>query len=161
MDNRYSFLVAGDKSFLPAINAQFNSIDYIGFQGDVNFILYKDFPSDYLKVAMEAFDFNLVVHPFDEEIEQILGFNRKADYGKRYRYNVASRICDNYDAVCFLDADVFFVRNVDIFFEIASHGIMLGCAKTGKARYGGNPSYFVDGKDVLDKPIWNIMERFS
>jgi len=150
----YSFLVGGDLDFFPAANALLNSLDYIGFTGDVNFIAFRDFPLEYLKLAQEKFCYNIVLHPFNEEIFKTFE-GQKSHYMKRYRYGVASEICKDYGSICFIDIDMFFVRNVDIFFEIASHDIMLGCAKTGKVKYGGNPSYFVDGKDIVDSPIWN------
>lgn len=152
---RYSIIVGSDKAMFPSLNALFNSLDYIGFKGDVHFILHEDFPLNYLERAKEVFNFDIKPWYFDKKLFDEVFHGEKTAYMKRYRYFVASEISKDYDSNCFLDADLFFVRNIDLFFEIASHGIMIGSAKTSKVRYGGNSSYFVDGKDQLDKPFWN------
>jgi len=152
---RYSFVVGADLAFFPAANALLNSLDYIGFDGTVNLIVFKDFPEDYLDQVKKKVGYGIMTYPFSEKKFEKIFEGKKADYMKRYRYLIAAMISGSYDACCFLDVDMFFVRPVDLFFEIASHGILLGAAKTGKVRYGGNPSYYVDGEDVLDKPVWN------
>lgn len=150
-----AFIIGADKAFFPALNSILNSLDYIGFKQDVHLILFRDDISDYLDEAKEKFNFNIITHDFDEDLFQNTFEGNKIDYMKRYRYKVASDIVEKYNACCFCDTDLFFVRNVDLFFEIASNGIMVGAAKSGKIKYGDNPSYRVDGKDLLDKPFWN------
>ena len=150
-----SFLVAADLAFFPALNALLNSLDYIGYNDVINIILFKDTPLDYLDHIQNKVGYEIKKIPFREDIYRDTFGGMKTDYMKRYRYYIASQICYDYNAICFLDVDMFFVRNVDIFFEIASRGIMLGCAKTGKTRYGVNPSYYIDGKDPLPNSIWN------
>jgi len=154
-ENRYAFVVGADRAFFPAANALLNSLDYIGFGGCVEFIAFGDFPLDYLKRVQKVVSYDIVVNHFDLDLFEGAFGKKKADYMKRYRYKVAAHASGKYDAVCFLDVDMFFVRPVDLFFEIASNGIMLGASKTGKVRYGGNPSYYVDGEDIIETPIWN------
>jgi hypothetical protein len=43
------------------------------------------------------------------------------------RYLFLDKIAKDYDSVCVLDADMFFLADVRMFFEIASHGFPVGC----------------------------------
>lgn len=152
---RYTFVVGADRALFPAAVALLNSLDYIGFDGTIEFIPFEDFPVEFLDYIDETYNYTVMLYPFEKRIFSETFQGRKSDYMKRYRYHVAAKVSESYDAVCFLDTDMFFVRPVDLFFEIASNGILLGAAKTGKVRYGQNPSYHVDGKELLDKPVWN------
>jgi hypothetical protein len=41
------------------------------------------------------------------------------------RFKIAYEMAPDYDAICLLDADMFFLRPVDLFFEIASKGFIV------------------------------------
>jgi len=109
-------VVSASPNYLASINALFNSIDYHKIDTDVLLVSWR-LPQEYIKKAQETFDFNIIVVESEHE-HQVQGtaierFRYAVEYGK------------DYEAVCLLDADIFFTDNPSRFFYAASKGVII------------------------------------
>ncbi|NQU99901.1 MAG: hypothetical protein HQ538_04135, partial [Parcubacteria group bacterium] len=109
-------IVAASENYLPAINALFNSIDYHKIDTDVLLISWR-LPKDYLKRIKESFNFNIRVIESEHE-HQVEGTAIE-----RFRYAV--ELGKEYDAICMLDADMTFMSDINLFWDIASKGFII------------------------------------
>lgn len=109
-------VVAASENYLPAITALFNSIDYHKIDTDVLLISWK-LPQKYLDKIQEVFDFNIQViessHEHQVEGTAIERFKHTVEIGK------------NYEAICLLDADMTFMSDINLFWDIASKGFII------------------------------------
>lgn len=146
----YAFIVAASAGYAPAIRAMFNSLETLGNKHKVVFVSYKfrDIP-----------DVNFPVE-FIESTEQECSVKGTAIE----RFKVAYEVAPEYDAICLLDADMFFIRNVDLFFDIAaagfivtaSNGMVIDYNREFQARYNLDmgSDHFVYTKLHTSAPIW-------
>jgi len=114
-------VVAASENYLPAINALFNSIDYHKIDTDVLLISWR-LPKDYLDKIQEVFNFHIRIIESNHE-HQVEGTAIE-------RFKYAVEIGKEYDAICLMDADMFFMSNVDLYFQVASKGFIV-TAKNG------------------------------
>lgn len=118
MKSKNLTVVASSENYLPSLNALFNSIDYWKIDTDVVLLSYK-LPENYLKRIKDVFDFNIKI------IQAPEGEQTKVTAIERFR--VACEEGKNYEAILLLDADMFFMSNVDLYFQVASKGFIV-CA---------------------------------
>lgn len=109
-------VVAASGNYLAALNALLNSIDYHKIDTDVLLLSFR-LPEDYIKKIRETFDFqiNIIDSGGDSQVNgtAIERFNVAVQYGKQY------------DAICLLDCDMFFVDDVARYFYAASRGVIV------------------------------------
>ena len=148
-------VVAASENYLPAINALFNSIDYWKIDTDVLLISWK-LPKDYLEKIQKAFNFNIRVIESEHE-HQVQGTAIE-------RFKYAVEIGKEYDAICMLDADMTFMSDINLFWDIASkgfiiaahNGMLISFNEEHQRRYKidlGVPEY-VATKIHTTAPIW-------
>lgn len=111
----YAFIVAASENYLPGLKAMFNSLEVLGNEQDVVLLSYK-LPSDFLG--------SLSTYSFDVEVIESIG-DHQIHATAIERFRIAVDVGQDRKAVCLLDADMFFVSNVDLFFQIASKGFIV------------------------------------
>lgn len=145
----YAYVVCADVRYLPEVIAELNSLDFVGNKQDVHFFGYK-IPS-YVISQFDKLSYRVIFHNItEEEIQESHGLSEVVC---RKRYWYASKIGKDYKAVCVLDADMVFVRDPILFFEIADKtGLVLCCGKEQNKVY--------DDKHHKFKGEWVIPEGF-
>ena len=151
-------IIAASANYLPELNALLNSIDYWKIDTDIALLSYK-LPSNYLTKIKETFNFNI------EIIQAPEGEQTKMTAIERFR--IAYTEGKNYEAILILDADMFFMSNVDLYFQVASKGFIV-CASNsmiisfdkGKDGYQDHYGVFLDEEKYpypeihTSVPIW-------
>lgn len=149
---RYAFIVSACKKYVPELAALLNSLEAIGNKHDVFVIGYELPPELTSGFGLLSYKVNFYDIP-EAEARQ---FGGESEILCRKRFWYAAEWGKDYDAVCVLDADMWFVRPVDQFFEIAAMtGMLLGATLEQKRIYGEIEHHKVLGKQLLDKPTWN------
>lgn len=138
MAGEYAFIVAASANYEPAVRAMFNSLEALGNRHRVIFLSYK-----FRGVPDVSFPVEFVEAPE-------LGCQVRSTAIERFR--LACEAAPDYDAICLLDADMFFLRPVDLFFDVAaagfivtgSNGMVIDYHREFQERYGldmGSESY--------------------
>lgn len=146
----YAYIVAASQEFTPAIKAMFASLEAIGNQHKVIFLSYR---------FGELPDVNFPV----ERIE-VGHLESQVQATAIERFRVAYEVAKDYDAICLMDADMFFVNSVDLFFDVAakgfivvgSNGMVIDYNRTYQERYSLDmgTDHFVYMKLHTTAPIW-------
>lgn len=111
MGTEYAFIVAASANYAPAIQAMFNSLEALGNKHRVIFLSYR-----FRDVPDVSFPVEFIESP--EKECQVRGTAIE-------RFRIAYEIAPEYDAICILDADMFFLNPVDMFFDVASKGFIV------------------------------------
>ena len=150
--NRYAFVVSACKKYVPELCALLNSLELVGNRHPVHVIGYE-LPADFTR---QFNDLSYPVHLYEIPETEAREFGGEGEILCRKRYWYAAVWGKMYDAVCVLDADMFFVRPVDQFFDVAAKcGFILGATLEQKRIYGGIPHHKVRGHQLLAEPTWN------
>jgi hypothetical protein len=115
---RYAFVMGASNNYLEAIVALFNSMYEHNNYADIHFINWNidpEFFKDYSEIIKGRFNINLY-----NSTSKVQGIGTAIE-----RYALAYRVADCYEAICVLDADMFFTNDVTLFFEIASKGFIV------------------------------------
>lgn len=149
MGNNFAFIVAASENYRPAIKAMFSSLERIDNKYPVIFIAFRYGDHPNVSFPVRRID---VDGP-----DQVLG--TAID-----RFKYAAELAPEYDAICLLDADFFFLRPVDLFFEVAakgfivtgSNGMVIDFNREYQTRYGIDmgADEFVYMKLHTTAPIW-------
>lgn len=149
---KYAFIVSACKKYVPELCAMLNSLDMIGNKHAVHVIGYE-LPPDFVE---QFHKLGFPVHFYNVPEAEARQFGGESEILCRKRYWYAAEWGQNYDAVCVLDADMFFVRPVDQFFETAAKtGLLLGATLEQKRIYGEIEHHKVQGVQLLKTPVWN------
>jgi hypothetical protein len=162
MAQKTAYIVAANNRYLPGLNAVLNSLDMVGNKDEV-YCLVWNIPQEYLDRASKVFDFPIVWEKLTADEIQKYG---EGEVLMRKRYLIPALM--QYDAVCILDADMFFCHNTDRYMEIAAKtDLVLGCTLEQKRRYAeanhevppgsGNyliPKDFWNGRDLCCAPLF-------
>ena len=149
--SQYAFIVSADMRYLPETAALLNSLDWVGHKEDV-YLLHYRLP-DFFIQQLNKLDYKVIAHEASSEDVQKFGCG---DIMQRKRYYYAAEWGERYDAICLLDADMFFNRTVTQYLAIAAKtGFICGASLEQKRIYGGeNPHHFARGKPLLEKEVW-------
>ena len=152
---KYCFVVSACTKYIPELCALLNSLDWIGNKHDVFLIGYQlpeSFTSQFEKLCFK-------VHHYDIPEAEARQFGGESEILCRKRYWYAAEWGKAYDAVCVLDADMYFSRPVDQFFEIAAKcDLICGASLEQKRIYGHIPHHQVKGHQLLPEPKWNARD---
>lgn len=112
----YAFFVAASENYIPGIQALFNSMEFHDMPQDI-ILLSFGLPKAYIDSLVD-YSFNIRVFESPNKDNQVVGtaierFRLAVEYGSEYK------------AICLLDADMFFHRDVRLFFEIAAAGFIV------------------------------------
>ena len=107
----YAFIVAASANYAPAIRAMFNSLEALGNRHRVIFLSFR-----FREIPDVSFPVEFVESTEPEC--QVRGTAIE-------RFKIAYEIVHDYDAICLLDADMFFLRPVDLFFDVAASGFIV------------------------------------
>jgi len=140
--DKYAFIVGASDNYLQGIVAMFNSMQYHKMTADVILIPWK-LPDEFLD-SLGKYDFNIRIEHNDVE-HQVLATAIE-------RFRVAFELGPEYEAICLLDADMYFHHSVDIFFDVAakgfivtaSNGMIIDFDEVYQKRYNvdlGSPTY--------------------
>lgn len=113
--DKYAFIVAASDNYVQGVVAMFNSMQYHKMTADVILIPWN-LPEEFLN-GLGKYDFNIRIVPNDVE-HQVLATAIE-------RFRVAFELGPEYEAVCLLDADMYFHCSVNIFFDVASKGFIV------------------------------------
>lgn len=148
--SNYAYIVAASANFAPAIRAMFASLEAIGNRNKVIFLSFK---------FGELPDVNFPVERIEVENQdcQVKGTAIE-------RFRVAYEVARDYDSICLLDADMFFMNPVDLFFDVAakgfivtgSNGMVIDYNRIYQERYDLDmgTDHFVYMKLHTTAPIW-------
>jgi hypothetical protein len=155
MRRNYMFLVAADYKYIPELTALLNSLEYVGNVHDVHIVgvnLTKEF-----KEQLPLLSYQAILHEIsEEEVQESRGISEVVC---RKRYWYAAEYGKDYKAVCILDADLIFNRDVTQFFVIAEKtGFILGPTKEQNKVYDDD-HHLVDGKWIWNFPRGHYNER--
>ncbi len=153
MKSHNCIVVSACKKYLPEICTLLNSKMYIGNTDDVYLIGYqlpKEFTDQFSKL-----DFRVILYDVPEKEAREFGGESEIVCRKRFFY--AAEWGKQYaGSTLILDADMFFIRSVDPYFEIAEKtGLILGASLEQKRMYGHIEHHKSRGKHILSKPTWN------
>ena len=146
----YAYIVAASENFKPAIEAMFSSLEELNNRHKVIFLSFRfgelpetSFPVERIEVT-------------DQDC-QVRGTAIE-------RFRVAYEVAKDYDAICLLDADMFFLNPVELFFDVAakgfivtgSNGMVIDYNRTYQERYSLDmgTDHFVYMKLHTTAPIW-------
>lgn len=163
---RYAILVAATgllagRNYLPDVNSLLNSIQkhrlFARTDGmlDVYLLHYGFDPAwNYVKKAQAKFDFNLIGIELRPEMLPCPDGTKPIEIIKRARYFKLLDIGKQYDAICLLDADMFFVSPVfPSFFDLASGTrFMIAANERFKWSCGVNSYFESDGTSIFTAP---------
>lgn len=113
--DRYAFVVGASDNYIHGLTALLNSLEYHGMTADVILIPWK-LPTGFLD-RLSMYNFNVRVVPNDVE-HQVLATAIE-------RFRVAVELGPEYEAICLLDADMFFHNSVNLFFDVAAKGFIV------------------------------------
>jgi len=140
--DRFAFVVGASDNYLPGITAMLNSMEYHGHTADVLLIPWR-LPEDFLN-TLHKYSFAVRLFPNDIE-HQVLATAIE-------RFKVAYEQGPQYEAICLLDADMFLLESVDLFFEIAAAGFIVTGSNGMIIDFG--TSYQEQYGVELDQPDW-------
>jgi len=145
MPSKYCYIVGATYSYLVELTALLNSLDYIGNKEDVHILgieLTEEFVSQLKKLS-----FTTILHNISEQEWQEAHGRSEIVCRKRYWY--ANEIGKDYNAICALDADMIFVRDPILYFEIANKtGLVLCAVKEQKQSYN-DPHHQYKGQWIM------------
>lgn len=151
---KYTFIVSACKKYIPELNALFNSLDYVGNEYSVHLWEYQ-IPKELLSKWSDAFRYPIIIHEISEPEAREYGGEGEILCRKRYWY--AGEVGQNYEAVCVLDADMVFVRDPKLFFELAETGVIIGVHKEQNKVYD-HDHHTVGGKRIVPASFYNDKE---
>lgn len=144
--SKCAYVVGSCDRYLPGLNALLNSLDMVGNTYPVHVVSCR-IPDAYMIEITSAIDYPIIWHPISQQEIDWLG---DSEVLMRKRYAMPEKLGD-YDAVCILDADMFFLHNVDRYMEIAARTeFILGCGLEQKRRYDHDHNRDADGKFMID-----------
>ena len=150
--SKYCYIVCATNTYVPELVANLNSLDFVGNKQDVH--VYGIEIEQSVIEQFKKLSYSVIFNNVTEE-------EWTADKGRsetvcRKRYYFAAQIGQDYDSVCVLDADLVWVRDPQLYFEIAAKtGLILGPCKEQSKTYGSDEvdHYYVDGKWIWNVPI--------
>ncbi len=133
---KYAYIVAVSEGYIPALDALLGSLNEYGAGAEVLLLAWQ-LPDAYLE-SLEKYNYKISVIPStnpDRDAKQATTIGR---------YWVASKVADDYDAVCVLDADMFLLADCTLFFKLAaagfivvgSNGMLIDFGRNQQERYG-------------------------
>ncbi len=174
--NKYAIYFAATgplagRNYLADVNCLLNSIEKhrlhekINGELDVHLIHYGFDPDwKYIEAAKSVFSFNIIDHELSNETD-----HKAIEYIKRIRYLIMLRTAHDYNAVCLLDSDMFFVSDeiINLFEIVNGTDKLIGCNEKYKWDVGplmyftkvGEPIFFFDSK--LHSMICNVPSIFD
>lgn len=162
---RYAILFAATgpvagRNYLPDTNALLNSLAKCRIgrtcEGELTvFLLHHGFDPDwdYPALAMEAFRDDFQLKPLElrrEDVPHPKGTNT-IEFVKRARYFRLMELCQGYDAVCLLDADMFVVAPEfgGLFQLVAGTRKLIGANERFKWDVGPQSYFYADGAPIF------------
>lgn len=153
---RHAFIVSACKKYVPELTALLNSLELIGNRHDV-FVIGYELP-EALTSQFPGLSYKVTHYAIPEAEAREYGGESEILCRKRYWY--AAEWGKEYDSVCLLDADMLFVRPVDLQLEIAAKcDIILGVSLEQKTVYGtdedGHDHQRCRGEHMVKTKTWN------
>lgn len=159
--NKYAIFFAATgpmvgRNYLADTNALLNSIEKHKLHEKVNgeldiYLIHYGFDSDwnYIKTACEKLSFNLIDHEIP--LNKCLCDHKPIEYIKRIRYKILVEKAVQYNAVCLLDADMFFVSDefVSMFEMVSGTNKLIGCNERIKWDAGSKQYFEKDGTPIF------------
>lgn len=151
---RYSYIVCADSKYLPEVVANINSLGFVGNTQDVHFYGYN-IPDSVIN-QFDKLNYNIIYHAItDAEIQEAHGLSEVVC---RKRYKFVDDLKEQYDAICVLDADMVFIRNPEMYFDIAyKTGFVVGVSKEQNKVYD-DPHHQYNGKWLIPKGYYNEVD---
>lgn len=115
MGTDYAFIVAASENYLFGITAMFNSLEDLNNKHDL-FLLSYNLPQSFLN-SLSKYSFHIKIIKSDN--------NHQITATAIDRFKLAYELMPDRKAICLLDADMFFLSSVDLFFDIASKGFVV------------------------------------
>jgi len=112
---RYAYIIPSSYDYIPGLAALLASIEKYTPNVDIVLVSY-DIPTDFL-TSLGKFTFNVIDKPQSEPDQKLATIIE--------RFRVTAEVMPNYDAICFMDADMFLLGDVILFFDIAAKGFIV------------------------------------
>ena len=145
MSSKFAFVVSACSKYTVETVALLNSLDFVGNKNDVH--IYGVNLPEVLLSQLGDLGYAAIHHPVEEkEVEESHGIS---EITCRKRYWYAAEVGRMYDSVCVLDADMIFVRDPQLYFEIAAKtGLVLGVSKEQNQAYN-DPHHQARGEWIM------------
>lgn len=119
---KYTFVVPVSRAFLFALNCTINAAKYFGTTAEFN-IIYDDIDQEIRDSYSNSFPFKIRWYPLMELYNKLPITATKHIPSKFWvtPWFLASRLLDEYDSVCILQADEFLMTNVDSLFKMVAN----------------------------------------
>jgi len=150
---KYGMFVAATPNYIGYLNALLASIEkrklYEGCELHVHVFYFGNFSIDYIFEATKKYSYNL--HFDIMQLDEIPMKAKPIEYVKRTRYHKMIAPALNYDAVCLLDCDMFFVSDqyMRLFEMVEGTDLLIGCNEKWKWETG---RYTIDGEKIIKEP---------
>lgn len=111
----YAFVVAASSNYISGLRAMFNSLERLNNEHEVALISFR-LPDEFLE---DLSNYSFKIKVFDQE-----GDNQvHATAIERFRW--ACQVAPYYDAICLMDADMWFAADCTRFFDVAKGGMIV------------------------------------
>jgi len=152
--NKYAIFVAATPNYIGYINALLNSIEkrklYRNCDLTVYLLHHDGYNEEYLQRI--ARDLSYVVIPIEIKRSDfdLPPETKRIEFIKRTRYKIMAELGTDYDVVCLLDGDMFFVSDqfMRLFDLVKKTSCCIGCNERFKWGTGG---YKLSGKPMFEK----------
>jgi len=127
---KYTFVVSVSRGFLFALNCTLNAAKYFGTTAEFH-IIYDDVDKETRDVYTNSFPFKVTWHPLMDLYNQLPITATKHVPCKFWvtPWFLASKLLDEYDSICILQADEFLMTNVDSLFKMVAGSDVVICTE--------------------------------
>ena len=148
---RFTFVSAVSAGFLFGLNCSMNMAKYLGTNADFNIIYDNDITQEQRDAYNGSFPFQIKWYPIQEVFNSI-PITATLHQPSRFwvtPWVLASRLLDEYDAICILQGDEFLMANVNSLFRVAAlTDIVIAAEYHTRVEFEDLP--FGQNKSILD-----------
>jgi hypothetical protein len=165
--NRNLFLVTASVQYILGLNSILNALEYYKHPNIDVAIVHPELMVPYVNYVKNKFSFNIVpVRVEDWSDKTMLDDHGGVDENAnciwcKYRY--MESIKDDYDAICFVDADMLLLNNIMPYFKIVANTDLILCPQnTRSGKWIEDYKYFEKKNDLaVGCPVFNFIVFYN
>jgi hypothetical protein len=151
---KFAIFINFNDAYIPYLNVLLNSMEYHKIYADV-FLMYYGECIDYVKGAIDIFNFNIIPIEIKKEDFVIDEFNKNNNnlFIKQSRFRYIREFGLQYDAIAMLDADMFIVSEefMSLFNLVSGTNKLIGCNE--KFKWVFSNKYIYKEKPILEHAV--------
>ena len=150
--SNFGIFVTANNTYLPYVNALFNSLEKRRIKDITVLFSYYDFPLKYIEHAKKTFSFNIEAVEIKREDYQIKNFNINY-FMKQSKHKIIRDYGEKFDAICHIDADQFVVsENFVNLLELVKNTDKL-IVPNEKYKWTFYERFVYKGKRIIEKDV--------